>query len=84
MALLDADLARRGLAARTRRAYAADLADLADWAVARELAPDATSLLAICAATSRRSPQRGLSAVDRRPARRRDPRAVRASFASTA
>lgn len=43
-ALLDADLARRGLAPRTRRAYAADLADLAGWAIARDLRPDATTL----------------------------------------
>jgi integrase/recombinase XerC/integrase/recombinase XerD len=43
-ALLDGDLARRGLAARTRRAYAADLADLTEWAVARDLLPEATTL----------------------------------------
>jgi tRNA G18 (ribose-2'-O)-methylase SpoU len=36
-ALLDGDLARRGLAPRTRRAYEADLADLAAWAAERDL-----------------------------------------------
>ncbi len=43
-ALVDADLARRGLAARTRRAYGADLEDLAGWAVARDLRPEAATL----------------------------------------
>ena len=43
--LLDSDLARRGLAPRTRRAYAADLADLADWAIARDLLPDTATLV---------------------------------------
>lgn len=43
-ALLDADLARRGLAPRTRRAYAADLADLAGWATERELTPEGATL----------------------------------------
>ncbi len=44
LALLDGDLARRGLAPSTRRAYAADLADLAEWAQARELQPAAATL----------------------------------------
>lgn len=44
-ALLDRDLARRGLAHRTRRAYAADLDDLAEWAIARDLQPEAVSLV---------------------------------------
>ena len=43
-ALLDGDLARRGLAARTRRAYGADLDDLAVWAVARDLRPEDAKL----------------------------------------
>ncbi|MDO9354462.1 MAG: hypothetical protein Q7T55_12255, partial [Solirubrobacteraceae bacterium] len=37
LTLLGSDLARRGLATRTRRAYAADLTDLATWAAARDL-----------------------------------------------
>jgi integrase/recombinase XerC len=36
---LDADLQRRALAARTRRAYAIDAGQLAEWATSRELAP---------------------------------------------
>jgi site-specific recombinase XerD len=44
MILLDGDLARRGLAARTRTAYAADLADVAKWATARDLIPEAAEL----------------------------------------
>jgi site-specific recombinase XerD len=39
IALLDADLARRDAAARTRRAYATDLRQFADWALAAGLAP---------------------------------------------
>ena len=42
--LLDGDLARRGLATRTRRAYRADLEDLAEWAIARDLVPEAAAL----------------------------------------
>jgi site-specific recombinase XerD len=37
--LLDVDLRRRDAAPRTRRAYATDLAQFADWAVARGLPP---------------------------------------------
>jgi integrase/recombinase XerC len=36
---LDADLRRRALADRTRRAYAIDAGQLAEWATSRELAP---------------------------------------------
>jgi integrase/recombinase XerC/integrase/recombinase XerD len=39
VALLDDDLRRRDAASRTRRAYAADLAQFADWAVAGRLSP---------------------------------------------
>ncbi|MBJ7470640.1 MAG: tyrosine-type recombinase/integrase [Solirubrobacteraceae bacterium] len=42
--LLDGDLGRRGLAPRTRRAYRADLDDLATWATARDLLPSAVAL----------------------------------------
>jgi integrase/recombinase XerC/integrase/recombinase XerD len=41
IALLDADLARRNAADRTRRAYRSDLGQLAAWATARRLEPDA-------------------------------------------
>jgi site-specific recombinase XerD len=40
LALLDADLARRGAAERTRRAYAADLRRFARWATAAGLTPE--------------------------------------------
>ncbi len=44
LVLLQADLARRGLAQRTRTAYEADLGDLASWAQARDLAPEQVAL----------------------------------------
>lgn len=44
MVLLGGDLARRGLAARTRAAYEADLRDLAAWAQPRDLTPEAATL----------------------------------------
>jgi len=40
MALFDADLRRRGAAAKTRRAYGFDLDDVARWASERSLDPD--------------------------------------------
>ena len=40
--LLDADLLRRGAAARTRRAYAVDLVQFASWATERGVEPQAT------------------------------------------
>jgi integrase/recombinase XerC/integrase/recombinase XerD len=40
MALFDADLRRRGAAAKTRRAYGFDLEDVARWATAHGLDPD--------------------------------------------
>jgi site-specific recombinase XerD len=39
----DADLQRRGAADRTRRAYGADVSELATWAVAQGLAPEAVT-----------------------------------------
>jgi site-specific recombinase XerD len=39
----DADLQRRGAAERTRRAYGADVSELATWAVAQGFAPDAVT-----------------------------------------
>lgn len=44
LALLDADLRRRGSAARTREAYAADVRQLAIWACARDLEPAAVDV----------------------------------------
>ncbi|MFP5371503.1 MAG: tyrosine recombinase XerC, partial [Actinomycetes bacterium] len=38
--LFDRDLRRRGAAERTRRAYGADLQQLATWAIGQELAPE--------------------------------------------
>src|SRR5690349_8540539 len=43
LARFDDDLARRGVAARTRRAYATDTLDFARWATARELEPASVS-----------------------------------------
>ncbi|HEV3000462.1 MAG TPA: tyrosine recombinase XerC [Solirubrobacteraceae bacterium] len=40
LGLLDADLRRRGAADKTRRAYAVDLGQLADWAAGQGLAPE--------------------------------------------
>src|SRR3954465_5546435 len=40
LALFDRDLRRRGAAERTRRAYGADLGQLAAWAGARNIRPD--------------------------------------------
>lgn len=42
--LLAGDLARRGLADRTRHAYDADLRDLAAWATPRQLTPETATL----------------------------------------
>src|SRR3954454_21562470 len=41
LSLFDRDLRRRGAAERTRRAYGADLGQLAAWAGERGIAPDA-------------------------------------------
>ena len=41
LALLDADLRRRGAAEKTRRAYATDLGQLAEWAAGQRLVPAA-------------------------------------------
>src|SRR3954447_18941662 len=41
LSLFDRDLRRRGAAERTRRAYGADLGQLAAWAGARGIAPEA-------------------------------------------
>ena len=57
MALLDADLRRRGSAARTREAYAADLSQLASWAGTRDLEPTAIDLRTLRHHAAERSQQ---------------------------
>jgi integrase/recombinase XerC/integrase/recombinase XerD len=47
LAMLDADLRRRGSAVRTREAYAADIAQLGIWAAARGLEPTQIDLRAL-------------------------------------
>jgi site-specific recombinase XerD len=44
LALLEADLRRRGAAEKTRRAYAVDLGQLAGWATAQGLEPEAMTM----------------------------------------
>ncbi|HVW18078.1 MAG TPA: site-specific integrase, partial [Solirubrobacteraceae bacterium] len=44
LALLDAELARRGAAARSRRAYASDLRQLASWATRHGAEPATTDV----------------------------------------
>jgi site-specific recombinase XerD len=55
LALLDADLRRRGSAPRTRDAYASDLRQLAVWAEERALEPTALDLRALRRYASERS-----------------------------
>src|SRR3712207_9302035 len=45
--LFDADLRRRGMAEKTRRAYAVDLGQLATWASAQGLRPEAVDSRAL-------------------------------------
>jgi integrase/recombinase XerC/integrase/recombinase XerD len=47
LAAHDADLRRRSVAPRTRRAYAVDTAQFAGWATARQLSPEAVDIRAL-------------------------------------
>ncbi|MHB8492912.1 MAG: hypothetical protein ACYDA6_11960, partial [Solirubrobacteraceae bacterium] len=47
LSLMDADLARRGAAERTRHAYGVDCERFARWAGARDMAPPEVSLRAL-------------------------------------
>lgn len=77
LAAFDADLARRGVAARTRRAYAIDARELAGWASTRSLHPGTIDTRAL------RRFAAGLSERGRAPATiARKLAAIRALFAA--